>query len=275
MAISGLHHVTLGTADARRNLAFHTGTLGMRLAKKTVNFDDPTSYHLYYTNAVATAGSAVTFFEWAGARRGAPGIGGVSRIALQYGDGSGGERIVHDPDGVEYVLRGDVQAGYTRLSEVVVWSSDLDAAQLFYGDLLGLHAADAGPDERTWSAAPAAAPIVRALRRDPRATPRARMGAGQTHHFAFAVADDAAQLAFQRRIAEAGLRVSPVMDRSYFHSIYTADPDGLIIEIATVPPGFTADEPLDSLGRELRLPPWLEPHRAEIAASLTPLPENR
>jgi glyoxalase family protein len=271
MSIIGLHHVTLGTADARRNFAFHTGPLGMRLAKKTVNFDDPSSYHLYYTDAAATAGSAVTFFEWAGARRGAPGIGGVSRIALQYGDGSGPERVMPDPDGVEYALRGDPASGYVRLSEIIIWSSDLDVSHSFYGDLLGLHAADVGPGERTWSATPAGAPIVRALRKDARSTPRARMGAGQTHHFAFAVADDPTQLAFQRRIAAAGLRISPVMDRSYFHSIYTADPDGLIIEIATVPPGFTVDEPLAALGTQLQLPPWLEPHRNNITVALTPL----
>lgn len=272
MSISGLHHVTLGTADARRNFDYYTATLGMRLAKKTVNFDDPSSYHLYYTDAAATPGSAVTFFEWRGARRGAPGLGGTARITLSFGDASGPIEIVHDPDGTEYALRGDRSAGYAALAELLIWSSDLDRAHAFYGDLLGLHRTESSVSECAWSATPHSAPIVRAVQKDPTRTPNARMGAGQTHHFAFAVADDTAQLQFRQRIAAAGLRVSPVMDRSYFHSIYTADPDGHIIELATVPPGFTIDEPLDSLGRQLKLPPWLESHRGRIEPTLTPLP---
>ncbi len=274
MSITGLHHVTLGTADAQRNFSYYTRTLGMRLAKKTVNFDDPATYHLYYTDAVASPGSAVTFFEWPGARRGAPGVGGTARISLVFGDGAGPTEIVHDPDGAEYALRGPRAAGYARLAEVLVWSADLDRAHEFYGELLGLHMSDVGVAERAWSAAPGAAPIVRAIYKDPAVTPRARMGAGQTHHFALAVADDDTQLRFQQRIAQAGLRVSPVMDRSYFHSIYTADPDGHIVEIATVPPGFTVDENLATLGTALKLPAWLEPHRREIESVLSPLPAD-
>lgn len=272
MTISGLHHVTLGTADAQRNFDYYTVALGMRLAKKTVNFDDPSSYHLYYTNATAASGSAITFFEWAGARRGAPGIGGTARITLTFGDGSGPSEIVHDPDGVEYALRGDRTTGYVALAEVLVWSSDLDRSHSFYGDVLGLHMTNISPTERAWSASPHSTPIVRAVWKDPARTPRASMGAGQTHHFAFAVADDAAQLRFQQHLSLAGLRVSPVMDRTYFHSIYTSDPDGHIVEIATVPPGFTVDESLASLGSSLQLPSWLEQHRAEIEQLLTPLP---
>ncbi|MCX6018827.1 MAG: VOC family protein, partial [Chloroflexi bacterium] len=127
-------------------------------------------------------------------------------------------------------------------------------------------------NERTWSATPNDAPIVRAISKDPRQTPRARMGAGQTHHFAFAVSDDATQQSFLNRLTHAGLRVSPVMDRSYFDSIYTSDPDGHIVESATVPPGFAIDEPIDSLGQALKLPAWLEAHRSEIEGVLTPLP---
>jgi glyoxalase family protein len=107
---------------------------------------------------------------------------------------------------------------------------------------------------------------------DPERTRRARMGAGQTHHYALAVPDDATQLAVRERLLEAGLKVSAVLDRTYFKSIYTADPDGHIVEVATATPGFAVDEPVESLGHALKLPTWLEGHRATLEKSLAPIP---
>ena len=113
--------------------------------------------------------------------------------------------------------------------------------------------------------------LITYFERDPRKEPRMRMGAGQTHHFALAVADDQTQLEWRERLLRAGLRVTPVLDRIYFKSIYTNDPDGHIVELATVGPGFAVDEASADLGTRLQLPPWLEPHRAEIASGLRPL----
>jgi glyoxalase family protein len=113
--------------------------------------------------------------------------------------------------------------------------------------------------------------LITYFERDPARERRARMGAGQTHHYALAVPDEATQLEFRERLLRAGLRVSPVMDRVYFKSIYTNDPDGHIVELATAGPGFAVDEPVEELGSRVMLPPWLEPTRAAIVGRLTPL----
>lgn len=173
-----------------------------------------------------------------------------------------------------------LRSGMHHISAI---SSDLDRTAGFYEGLLGLQRVKMtanydAPDVSDaphwyWSTTPDAQPgtLITYFRRDAKNTRRARMGAGQTHHFALAVKNDDAQLEWREKLVKAGLNVSPVMDRSYFHSIYTSDPDGHIVELATVNPGFTVDEPAAELGTTLKLPDWLEPHRAEVAADLHPL----
>ena len=359
MEIKGLHHITLVTPDAQRCVDFYAGTLGLRLVKKTVNFDDPGSYHLYFGNDAAEPGSIVTFFEWPHAGRGAPGIGGTHHFALTVGDRDGllqwkrhltdlGIEVTgpydrtyftsiyfRDPDGqtVEIATEGPgftvdesadalgtdvktppkdaVKGGRDAAQiEAETWpervpeitpemalrrgmhhisaiSSDVERTHAFFGDLLGMrrvkrtsnyddpHSAhwywgvDGGP--RLKGGRGYAGTLVTYFERDPEATRRARMGAGQTHHFALAVKDETEQLAWRERLVAAGLGVSPVMDRVYFKSIYTQDPDGHIVELATWGPDFGVDEDDASLGTGLMLPPWLEGRRAAIERTLQPI----
>ena len=354
MSITGLHHITLVTAHAQRNIDFYTGVLGLRFVKKTINFDDPSAYHLYFGDATGAPGSAITFFEWKDVAPGAPGIGGTHHFALCVADDTGllkwKRRLIdlgvkflagpldrkyfksiyfNDPDGtiVEIATAGPgfsvdesiEQLGSTFIASPVpmtigqrdeaalansTWPepvplitpdmalqhgmhhitaicADIQRTHAFYSDLLGLKRVkqtnnfdDPASQHWYWSAGSAVGKpgtLVTYFERNPRREQRAKMGAGQTHHFALAVADDETQLMWRDTLLRAGLRVSPVMDRIYFKSIYTNDPDGHIVELATVPPGFAIDEPLETLGQTLKLPPWLEPHRSDIEGALTPL----
>ena len=303
MSISGFHHITLVTRNAAANVGFWAGELGLRLVKRTVNFDDPASHHLYFGDRLGRPGTAVTFFEWPYAKAGRGGIGGTSRLTLGVAAGSldelagrlreAGREVaaddggleLRDPDGVSLRIESGFRpapdpherAGAERwrpgLREIVVGTARLAAAEGFYAGLLGLPAGAPAGDGRLAFRVDAAAdaPRIVAVERDPRTAGYARHGAGQTHHFALAVPDDAVQLEFRERLLAAGWPVSPVMDRVYFRSIYTRDPDGHIVELATAGPGFTVDEPEASLGGSLCLPPWLEARRAEIAAGLPPL----
>lgn len=343
MTILGLHHITLVTTHAKRCVDFYTRTLGLHLVKRTVNFDDPSAHHLYFGDATGSPGSAITFFEWPRAARGAPGIGGTHHFALAVADmdallmwkrrlGDLGVRVTgpfdqraftsiafNDPDGtiVEIATLGpgktrdeaddppaemtvahreDARGSATTWPEpvpditprmaltrgmrhITAVSANLDRTHAFFAGLLGMRLIGQtsrvdNPASRqfTWGAGDGQpGTLVSYIERDPRNEPRVRMGAGQTHHFALAVADEDAQMAWRERLLSAGLSVSPVMDRIYFKSIYTKDPDGHIVELATVPPGFAADEPGDALGRALKLPPWLEPHREAIEGSLSPI----
>lgn len=323
MTIQGLHHITIISADARRTTDFYTRTLGLRLVKRTVNFDDPGSYHLYFGDELGRPGSAITFFEWPGVRRGQPGIGGTHHYALQVDDDSGllkwkrrlsdlGVAVegpldrrdfraiaFRDPDGtlVEIAARGPGRAGQGEtwpepvpeitpdmalargMHHITAISSDIERTHAFFGGLLGMRRIPAAEDAGAHGAArwswgagdgrPGA--LLTYVEHDPARARRAQLGAGQTHHFALAVADEVAQLAWRERLLAAGLRVSPVLDRVYFKSIYTSDPDGHIVELATLGPGFTADEAPARLGQGLMLPPWLEAQRPQIERALRPI----
>jgi glyoxalase family protein len=349
--VQGIHHITIVCGDAQRTIDFYTGVLGLRLVKKTVNFDDPGSYHLYFGDAVGSPGSAITFFEWPGAPKGMPGIGGVHHFALTVNDRDGllrwkrrltdlgipvsGPLDRHyftsiyftDPDGtiVEIATLGP---GWTRdeapdrlgtehrdpppemivanrdearigaetwpepvpaitpemalrhgMHHITAISSDIERTHAFLGGLLGMRRVKmtANFDDPTsahwyWGIGDGQpGTIITYFGRDAGREPPARLGAGQTHHFALAVPDEETQLAFRERLLGAGLRVSLVMDRIYFKSIYTTDPDGLIVELATAGPGFLVDERAEELGRALQLPPWLEPRRAAIEGTLRPI----
>jgi glyoxalase family protein len=323
MSIQGLHHITLVCSDARRTADFYTRVLGLRLVKKTVNFDDPGSYHLYFGDGLARPGSLVTFFEWPSSARGAPGIGGTHHFALQVADRDGllmwKRRLVdlgiavegplhrhsfnsiyfNDPDGtiIEIAANRDtarIQAETwpepvpeivpeMRLDHgmhhITAIAADIHRTHAFFGETLGMRLVKQtsnldDPESLHWywgvgDGEPGA--VITYFQRDPARERRARIGAGQTHHFALAVADDATQLEWRERLLAAGVRVTEVADRVYFRSIYMQDPDGHIIEIATAGPGFFIDEAPDELGTALRLPPWLESKRPIIEPRLKPV----
>jgi glyoxalase family protein len=240
MQLAGLHHVTCVCSDAQRTLDFYRD-LGFALVKKTVNFDDPHSYHLYFGDEVGSPGTLITFFEWPRAEAGRLGRGTLESIGLETPLGDE-EREVEDPDGLRLRL---YPGAAPRLRDVtVIGNPDLYA---------GLFSEDA--------------PLQFA---EPLEEP-ALIGAGTTHHIAWRARDDAEQQAWLERLTELGLRPTPVQDRKYFHSIYFRMPDGILIEIATDAPGFLVDEEAGSLGQGLSLPPWLEPERETLERELTPI----
>src|SRR2546423_2756360 len=241
MELAGLHHVTCVCSDARRTLDFYRDRLGLTLVKKTVNFDDPHSYHLYFGDEVGTPGTLITFFEWPRAEPGRLGRGTLESIGLET-PLADSETELEDPDG----LRLRVYPGTTpRLRDVsVIGNPDLYAG-LFAEDA-PLHFAE---------------PLEEA----------ALIGAGTTHHIAWRTKDDSEEEAWLARLTELGLRPTPIQDRKYFHSVYFRMPDGILIEIATDAPGFLVDEPQDSLGHGLSLPPWLEPERETLERELAPI----
>jgi glyoxalase family protein len=239
--LAGLHHVTCVCSDAQRTLDFYRDRLGFSLVKKTVNFDDPHSYHLYFGDEIGSPGTLITFFEWPRADAGRLGRGTLESISLETPLVEE-ESEVDDPDGLHLRL---FPAAAPRLRDVtVIGNPDLYA---------GLFAADA--------------PLHFA---EPLEEP-ALIGAGTTHHIAWRTKDDAEQQAWLERLAEVGLRPTPVQDRKYFRSVYFRMPDGILIEIATDEPGFLVDEPRESLGEGLSLPPWLEPERETLERELTPI----
>ena len=240
MQLAGLHHVTCVCSDAQQTLDFYR-QFGFALVKKTVNFDDPHSYHLYFGDDVGSPGSLITFFEWPRADHGRLGRGTLESVGLTTPNVSE-EVEAQDPDGLRLRLYPGEQAGLNDV--VVIGNPDLYA---------GVFAEDA--------------PLSFA---EPVEEP-ALIGAGTTHHIAWRVADDVEQQTWLDRLTEVGLRPTPVQDRKYFQSVYFRMPDGMLIEIATDGPGFLVDEPAESLGEGLSLPPWLEPERETLERELTPI----
>jgi glyoxalase family protein len=239
MKLAGLHHVTCVCSDAQRTLDFYRD-LGFTLVKKTVNFDDPHSYHLYFGDETGAPGSLITFFEWPRAERGRLGRGTLDSIGLEL-PGIDADDEVEDPDGLRLRL---YPGTAPRLHDVlVIGNPDLYAG--LFAEGAPLHFAE-----------PVEEPAL--------------IGAGTTHHIAWRAKDDAEEEAWLERLTELGLRPTPVQDRKYFHSIYFRMPDGVLIEIATDEPGFLVDEPRESLGQGLSLPPWLEPERETLERELAP-----
>jgi glyoxalase family protein len=234
-----LHHVTCICSDAPRTARFYRG-LGFRLVKKTVNFDDPQSYHLYFGDEGARPGTLLTFFEWPGAAPGRPGRGTLERIALVV-PGEREVREVEDPDGLRLELHPGEQAG---LHSVTAYGRATDYEGLVAGDQLRLVEP---PAEQTF------------------------LGPGVTHHVAWRARDDEEEGAWQLELRGRGIPVTEILDRKYFHSIYFRPGDGILFEIATDGPGFAVDEPPDALGEALALPEWLEPQRATLERVLQPV----
>lgn len=306
--LTGLHHITAIAGDPRRNVAFYTGTLGLRLIKRTVNFDDPSTYHLYYGDHVGTPGSVLTFFPWAGIRRGRPGTGQAYATAFAVPAGSlnfwrtrllahgvtpsaitrrFGDEVIsfQDPDGLVLELIASAESD-TRTAPSHPEVSAAQGIRGFHSVTLAVAAAaptaalltqvmgyraTANADHRTrFSVAGGGPGTYVDLLVDPK-LPRGTSGAGTVHHIAFRTPDDATQASALASLQELNLGVSPVMDRNYFHSIYYREPAGILFEIATDHPGFTIDEPLATLGTTLKLPAQYESQRAAIEAHLPPL----
>ena len=302
MKLEGIHHVTAITADAPQNVDFYTRVLGLRLVKKTVNQDDPTVYHLFYADERGSPGSDITFFEYPGLPRGRAGAGMVHTVAFRVASEEalsfwvhrlGDEGINSELDGLR--LRFDDPEGMgLELAAVETDDEPLRAshpdipAELALGGFDGARAYATDPDaSRTFlEEALAFEPTARSaweVRGEERGSfyaydeppaERALSGAGTVHHVAWSSPTEEHE-AWRARVAQAGARPTPVIDRFYFRSIYFREPSGVLFEIATLGPGFTADEPLDTLGESLSLPPAFEPLRERLEHVLTPLPDPR
>ena len=303
MKLEGIHHITAITGDAPGNVEFYVGVLGLRMVKKTVNQDDPTVYHLFYADEHGSPGSDLTFFEYPGAAPGRAGAGMVHRIvwrvetdaALDFWEQrlrdndvaservDGGLRF-SDPEGLdhelivssvddepliggapdvprEHALQGfdgvraytdDATRSESLLRETLAFTGGEDGRWEVRGDHRGgIYAYDPAP-----------------------ADVRPRQGAGTVHHIAFATTMEEHE-AWQQRVARGGARPTPVIDRFYFRSVYFREPSGVLFELATLGPGFDADEDPQHLGERLSLPPNFERLRAQLEQTLTPLPDPR
>ncbi len=307
-ATTGIHHVTAITGDAQRNLDFYTGVLGLRLVKRSVNQDDPTTYHLYYGDETGRPGTILTFFPWQGIRRGRIGTGQVAATAFTIPERSLGwwlERLVSrgvshtgpqrrfeegvvrfpDPDGLmlELVARatapgegwggGTVPAPHaiTGFDGVTLWADDPTRTAPVLTGVLGLREAGRDGTTRRYVADGDGRPGTIVDLREAAGFPRGLQGGGTVHHVAFRAADDAAQAELRERGVGAGMDPTPPIERFYFRSVYFREPGGVLFEVATDAPGFTVDEAASELGRGIQLPPWLEQRRAAIEAALPPL----
>ena len=301
----GLHHVTALAGDPARNVAFYRDVLGLRMVKRTVNFDDPGTYHLYYGDEVGSPGTIMTFFPWPGAPRGRIGTGQAAATAFAVPEASLGywlERLVargiaheaprerfgrkvvalSDPDGLrlELVSRPDVAArpgwagsevpaehAIRGFHGVTLWSATPGAT----GETLKtLGLVEAGREGASLLYAAAGEGLGTCVEvRDTSGFPRGEMGAGTVHHVAFRAAGDADQAALVAALsAHNRIAATEQVDRNYFRSVYFREPGGTLFEIATDDPGFAIDEPREALGASLMLPPWYEPNRARIEAAL-------
>ncbi|GLS43438.1 ring-cleaving dioxygenase [Methylobacterium brachythecii] len=308
MQLTGLHHLTAITARAADNAAFYTRVLGLRLVKKTVNQDDVSAYHLFYADGLASPGSDVTFFDWPAPpeRRG---TSSISRTGLRVAGGldwwhehlsragvKPSEPLmrdgrltldVEDPEGQRLSLVDDGGAGESHpwagspvpqerqirgLGPVQLSVAAAERTEAVLTDVLGMRF------ERNFDSPEGAVRVFSMGAGGPAAEVHlledagapARQGAGAVHHVAFRI-PDSDYAAWADRLNQRRMPSSGPVDRFYFRSLYFREPNGILFEIATDGPGFTADEPLETLGQRLALPPFLEPRRAEIEAGLKPL----
>jgi glyoxalase family protein len=306
--ILGIHHVTAITSDAQKNIDFYCGVLGLRLVKLTVNFDDPRSYHLYYGDTQGRPGTIMTFFAWPGAYAGRVGPPQLTATAFAVPKGSLefwaarlkahavaadapaerlGERLLHfhDPDGMALEIVDAANGGGQPWADgtipahhairgfhgVTISEEGYESTARVLTELMGFRLEDSEGNRFRYRAIAGNgfASIVDLLCVPD--APHGSLGAGIVHHVAFRTADDPQQDAWRKQIVKAGLNVSPVMDRTYFHSIYYREPGGVLFEIATDAPGFAVDETVERLGGKLMLPPQYEPHRAAIERALPPV----
>jgi glyoxalase family protein len=309
LKIPGLHHVTAIASDPQRNIDFYAGVLGLRFVKRTVNFDDPGSYHFYFGDARGTPGTIMTFFAWPGARRGIRGTGQIDAVAFAIPQNSSGywlerlkqqhvlaekiptrfgEELVRlvDPDGllvelIESAAPADLEQWHgssvpTEYSlcgfhSVSAALEGCEATAKLLTESFSYQLSDESGNRFCFASYDANAPGHAIDLLCMPDTHPGRVAAGSVHHIAFRARDDNEQRQWREHLVSLGYNVTPVIDRIYFHSIYFREPGGILFEIATDPPGFTLDEDVDQLGQNLRLPPWLESARSQIEEVLPPV----
>jgi len=299
--IIGIHHVTAIAGDPQQNIDFYTGFLGLRLVKLTVNFDDPTSYHLYYGDEVGHPGTILTFFPWPGAPKGRMGTGqltatsfSIPEEATEYWvqrlksrqisfEGSSNrfeEQVISfkDPDGLSLELVSHPSAkecrawkdgavppefGLRGFHSVTLSEESYEPTVALLTNTMGFHKIrEQGNRIRFEVGTGEPSALVDVLRMPD--SLRGLVSVGTVHHVAWRTPDDEQQKSWREQLADTKLNVTPVIDRKYFHSIYFHEHGGVLFEIATDLPGFTVDEPVDKLGSRLALPEWLEPQRDAI-----------
>ncbi len=300
MKLEGIHHITAITADAPGNVEFYAGVLGLRMVKRTVNQDEPNVYHLFYGDEQGSPGMDLTFFEYPGAARGAAGAGMVHRILWRVSSAEAlafwNERLAAhgvsaeqtddsllfaDPEGLEHELVPTLSADEPLSADspeipaehalqgfegVRAYSTDPVRSERILGDTLGFERREGehwevrGEQRGSFYAYDPVAPEV-----------SRKQGAGSVHHVAFAARIDDLE-AWRLRLVTAGARPTPVVDRFYFRSVYFVEPSGVLLELATIGPGFAVDEDERHLGERLSLPPRFEPLRERLEGTLKPLP---
>lgn len=313
MKLEGIHHITATTGDAQGNVEFYARLLGLRLVKKTVNQDEPSVYHLFYADHEGSAGADLTFFEYPGARRGVVGAGMVHRITFRVASADAitfwRERLsdagvavdagddflrFEDPEGMRLELAvttapdRPLVAHHAAIPQefaiqgfdgVRALAEDPEASAHFLEEVLGFTRVDpTAADAPIGMRGAQAAWMTRGADREgwiayDQATRPGVQGAGVTHHVAWCSHTDEIA-AWQDRVEVGGVRPTPIVERFYFQSVYFFEPSGVLFELATRGPGFTVDEPLESLGDRVSLPPRFEPLRAQLEEILTPLPTS-
>jgi glyoxalase family protein len=304
--LEGIHHITAITGDAQKNVDFYAGVLGLRLVKKTVNQDDPTVYHLFFADEKGDAGSDLTFFEYPGAPPGRTGDGMIWGIRWRLGSPDAldcwADRLKEhgteteltdgvlrftDPEGLGHALNvvdtsdAPLVANHPEIPQelalqgfdgAIAYSSNPEASRPLLEEALGFQPLPGEPGQSGWE-----------CRGDSRGglwgyseplPERGLQGAGSVHHIAWASQIEDHE-AWRDRVIQAGARPTPVIDRFYFRSIYFREPSGVLFEIATLGPGFTVDEPLESLGEKLSLPPDYEHLREQVEPVLRPITNPR
>ncbi|ATN05936.1 ring-cleaving dioxygenase [Chryseobacterium indologenes] len=302
--ILGLHHITAIADNAKRNLDFYTQVLGVRLVKKTVNFDDPGTYHFYFGNETGTPGTILTFFPWEGIGQGTNGSGMATHIGYAVPKGSlafwknrlesvqikveeaeiFGEKLIsfRDPDGLQLQLiepsgddsrkvwtTDDIKDGQALkgFHNVTLTLRNADPTMKVLTDILGYDLQkQEGERYRLATDAIDTANLIDIIENDK--IPAGRNAAGTNHHIAFRVKDDNILMEYREKVLSAGLSITPKINRDYFYSLYFREPGGVLFEIATDNPGFTVDEPLEELGGHLKLPVQYEGMRNKIEGVL-------
>lgn len=307
-SVRGLHHITAIAGNAQENVDFYVGVLGMRLVKRSVNQDDPGTYHLFYADAEGNPGTDLTFFPWSHLSPSRKGVGLNVEVPLAVPGGSleywkkrledhgvrlgstttrFGEKTLpfRDPHGLELSLvETDDPRTFTPwegspvpedkqirgLHAARLWERDLSSTERFLTTRLGFEKVSEEDGWHRYAVAGGGSGRFADIRELPNER-RGQWGTGSVHHVAWAVEDEAHELKVREQVAEAGRRPSEPIDRFWFKSVYFMEPGGALFELATHGPGFAADEDLETLGERLILPPWLEGQRAQIEAGLPPL----
>ncbi len=306
--VLGLHHITAISSDPQQTLDFYTKILGLRLIKLTVNYDDPTTYHVYFGDEMGHPGTVLTFFPWPEQPRGRKGAGQATNTSFSILPGSVsywedrlrsnsvsveaslkrfGETVLafkdHDGQGLELVGSKGVEerTGWTRgpvpkehairgFHSVTLLEEVLERTETVLVDTLGFRQLGEEEDRFRYEAGKGGAGTIVDILYRPKAQ-RGFVSVGTVHHVAFRASDDAHQKDLRQEIVKADLNVTPVIDRNYFHSIYFREHGGVLFEVATDQPGFAIDEAPEKLGTKLALPLWLEASRAEIEKNLPPV----